>query len=626
MFANLVYTVVDLLGETFPEISSNPGRIIDIINEEEQQFLKTLSRGRNLLNKTITKLGGNDTKVIPGSVAWQLYDTYGFPVDLTSLMAEEKGLTIDMEGYEAAKERAYIMSQGKEANKDLEITLDVHALSDLQARNIPSTDDSFKYAYGRAEDGEVLGYNFNRGRGKILAIRSGNEFVDKATEGMSVGVVLDKSYFYAEAGGQIFDQGMLYVCTGTDESDEGLAVEKVANFGGYILHVGKVQGEGEIKVGDEVSQMIDVMRRRLTMNNHSATHTMNHALLRVLGTEINQKGSLVLPDRLRFDFNYDHGLTVDQIQHIEDIVNKMSQDKLQVFVEETPLADAKKIDGLRSVFDEVYPDPVRVISFGVPVQELLKAPKGGAGTTTSVEFCGGTHLHNAGDMGSFVITTEESIARGIRRIVALTGPAAEKAIEHARYFEQTLTDLKAQAGQENSSIAAIQKKIVVVQDAVAHSQIPYVKKHELRSGLTALAKQLMDKKKQAQKQTIAAITSDLTELNAQLNEETKYIVKNLYSGDIEINIAKDILSKEPKASSALPRMYLTVDTDTKKVNCMALVPEKNGPLKANEWITHVAAELGGRAGGTGDRAQGVLLGELAAIVEAADAFAKLKLN
>ena len=623
MFANLVYTVIELLGETFPEISNNPGRIIDIINEEEQQFLKTLSRGRNLLNKTITKLG--DAKEIPGDVAWKLYDTFGFPIDLTTLMAEEKGLTIDMAGYEAAKERAYVMSQGKDKDKDLEITLDVHAMSELQAKNVPPTDDSLKYSYGKAEDGEAYGYNFNKGRGKILAIRVGNEFVDKATDGQAVGVVLDKSYFYAEAGGQIFDQGMLYVCQGSEETDEGVAVEKVTNFGGYILHVGKVQG-GEVKVGDEVQQTIDVMRRRLTMNNHSATHAMNHALIRVLATDINQKGSLVLPEKLRFDFNADQGLTVEQVQQIEDVVNKMSQDKLTVFVEEVPLAEAKQIEGLRSVFDEVYPDPVRVISFGVPVKELLANPKGGAGATTSVEFCGGTHLHNAGDMGSFVITTEESIARGIRRIVALTGPAAEKALEHARYFEQTVEDLKAQAEQEKSSIAAITKKIKVLEESVAQSAIPYVKKHQLRQAMTALTKQLLDKKKQAQKQTITSITSELSELNEKLNAETKYLVKNLYSGDIEINIAKDILNKEPKATSALPRMYLTVDTETNKVNCMAVVPDKNGPLKANEWITHVASELGGRAGGNGERAQGVLLGQLDAIVGAAEAFAKLKLN
>lgn len=343
-----------------------------------------------------------------------------------------------------------------------------------------------------------------------------------------------------------------------------MAVEKVINYGGFILHVGKVQG-GEIKVGDEVQQTIDVVRRRLTMNNHSATHALNHALIRVLATEINQKGSLVLPEKLRFDFNADQGLTVDQVQAIEDVVNKMSQDNLKVHVEEVALAEAKQIEGLRSVFDEVYPDPVRVISFGVPVKELVSAPKSGAGTTTSVEFCGGTHLHWAGDMGNFVITTEESIARGIRRIVALTGPAADKAIADARYFEQTVEDLKKQASGENSSIAAITKKIKLLEEAVAQSAIPYVKKHNLRQEMATLTKQLIDKKKQAQKATITAITNDLSELNEKLNAETKYLVKNLYSGDIEINIAKDILNKEPKATSALPRMYLTVDTETKKV-------------------------------------------------------------
>lgn len=183
------------------ELTKDPQHVIEIINEEEQQFLKTLNRGRNLLNRTITRL--DDAKVIPGDVAWRMYDTYGFPIDLTVLMAEEKGLTIDMDSYEKAKEQSYIMSQGKTGGQADVINLDVHAISELQEKKVPATDDSFKYKYTSGED-RSSEYNYESCVGSIIAIRnSENRFVDEVKSGEHCGLILDQTNFYAESGGQI---------------------------------------------------------------------------------------------------------------------------------------------------------------------------------------------------------------------------------------------------------------------------------------------------------------------------------------------------------------------------------------------------------------------------------------
>uniref|UniRef100_A0A6B2E6C0 Alanine--tRNA ligase n=1 Tax=Phlebotomus kandelakii TaxID=1109342 RepID=A0A6B2E6C0_9DIPT len=616
MFAGLVGTVVQLLGDTFPEIANNPQRIVDIVNEEEQQFLKTLVRGRNLLNRTITKLG--DAKIVPGDVAWRLYDTFGFPVDLTHLMAEEKGLAIDMEGYEVAKERAHVLSQGKEATKENVITLDVHALSDLEARGVPPTDDSFKYRYERNPDQECE-YIFHQcPNGKILALRVGQEFVEEVTAGQTAAVLLDKTYFYAESGGQIYDHGVL------TKGDEGeLFVEKVLNHGGYILHIGKV--EGVLRVGDTVQLQIDEVRRRLTMNNHSATHALNHALIRVLGGIVNQKGSLVVPEKLRFDFNLDSGLTIEQVQGIEEVVNDFSRRNVRIYAKETSLGLAKTIQGLRSVFDEVYPDPVRVIAFEVPVEELEKEPQGPAGLKTSVEFCGGTHLQWAGHIGQFVVVSEESIARGIRRIVALTGPEADNALNRARIFTERAEELK-KLVDAGTNLAGALKKIAQLQENVAQSVIPYVRKHELRNALNSLTKTVVEKRKRLQKETVTKVLEDLKVLSENLSNDAKYLVVQLDVGEHEISIPKDVLGKEQPGLATLPRLYLTVEPETGKVNAMAVVPDKKSPLKANEWVTHVTGCFGGRGGGTPERAQGIFLAKVQDVIQAAEEFAGKKLN
>lgn len=380
-----------------------------------------------------------------GDVAWRMYDTYGFPVDLTQLMAEEKHLTIDMEGYETAKHNSYIISQGKTANKAETVNLDVHALSELQEKKVPPTDDSIKYHYKAQSTDPRAEYEFEGCTGKVIALRFNNQFVDQVTSGQECGVLLDKTNFYAESGGQIYDQGFM-VKVG-DESTE-FSIQLVYNKGGYILHIGVV--EGTLKVGDEVVLHLDVVRRQLTMKNHSATHALNHSLLKVLGQETDQRGSLVVPEKLRFDFTAKGAMTVAQVAEAERLTQEVVKKNMKIYAKESSLKIAKQIKGLRSVFDEVYPDPVRVLSFGVPVEDLEANPEGTAGVETSVEFCGGTHLHQSGHIVDFVITVEEAIAKGIRRIVALTGPEAEKARKKTALLEAELDGLKKKIEDDKS--------------------------------------------------------------------------------------------------------------------------------------------------------------------------------
>jgi alanyl-tRNA synthetase len=621
-FASLVDTVVTLLGDTFPELKKDPLSIANIINEEEQQFLKTLTRGRNLLYRTINKLG--DTKVLPGDVAWRLYDTYGFPIDLTQLMAEEKNLTIDMAGYEEAKQQSYILSQGKATSKVDTVNLDVHAINELQEKKVPITDDSFKYRYTSGPEPKS-DYVFEGCTGKILALRYQNQFVDQVTSGQECGLILDKTNFYAESGGQIFDQG--YFVKKDDESTE-FSVHAVFNKGGYILHVGVV--EGSLNVGDEVVLYLDTVRRALTMKNHSATHALNHSLLKVLGNDTDQRGSLVVPEKLRFDFTNKSAMTVQQVAEAERLTQEVVKKNVTIYAKEADLKVAKSINGLRSVFDEVYPDPVRVIAFGVPVEELEKEPNGTKGVENSVEFCGGTHLQRSGHMWDFIITSEEAIAKGIRRIVALTGPEAEKARKKTELLENELNLLKKRIESDSSGTNSKEfvKQIVELTEDTSQAVIPYVKKDEIRNALKNLKKTLDDKER-ALKAAVANVVLEQAKQLCQENPAAKFFVRQFeaFNNTKALDAAlKQVKSANPETSA----LFLSVDPDTKKVFCLAAASKSaiGKGLKANEWIQEVSGLMGGKGGGKPESAQasGPNVDKVEEIMALAKKFAAAKLE
>lgn len=621
-FGSLVHVVVELLGEVFPEITKDPESLVQLINEEELQFLKTLSRGRNLLNRTIEKLNGS---VIPGDVAWRLYDTYGFPIDLTYLMCEEKGLTIDMEGYEKAKKESQLISQGKAAGQEDLLALDIYAISHLQETGIPTTDDSPKYNYVASSTERDAIYEFAPCSGTIVALRFGKEFVTEVHSGQDCGIILDRTNFYAEQGGQIFDEG--YMVKTDDESVEFM-VKNVQVKGGYVLHTGKV--EGSLKVGDKLDLHLDTERRKLVMNNHTGTHVLNNILRKVLGNDSDQRGSLVMPDRLRFDFTNKGPMSTKQIKETEDQIKDIISKNKKVYAKHTSLADAKKIKGLRAMFDEQYPDPVRVVSVGIPVEELEKSPDGPAGFETSVEFCGGSHLHQTSHIGDYVIVSEEGIAKGIRRIVALTGPDATKAINKLSTLENEVNNIANLIKDQSDNInqKEVVKKIVDLTNDISQAQISYWKKDELRTLLKNFKKQLDDKERAAKAVTISQVTEKAKEICEQ-KKDSKVIVSELKAfGNTKAldNALKQVKQLCPSTSA----MFFSIDDETNKIFCLAAVPKNaiDKGLLASEWIQSVVPVIGGKGGGKAEsgQASGSKPASLIEAMDIAEKFANVKLS
>ena len=617
-FAGLVKTVVELLGDTFPEVTKDPQSVMDTINEEETQFLKTLSRGRKLLDRTISKLGG--VKVLPGDIAWRLYDTYGFPVDLTQLMAEERGLGVDMEEYERCKAAAQLASQGKAAGQEDTLTLDVHAINDLKEKGFAPTNDAPKYKYESETADKLSKYKFETCSSKVVALRFNKQFVDQVSSGQEVGVILDQTCFYAEQGGQIYDEGFMV------NGDNEVKVTNVQVRGGFVQHIGTV--EGSVRVGDTVQCTIDEDRRKNVMNNHSGTHVLNFALRQVLTGDADQRGSLVAPERLRFDFTHKCAMTVAEVKKVEDIANTMIDKNQEIFAKEAPLALAKTIQGLRAVFDETYPDPVRVVSVGIPVETFEADPNNPEGNKTSVEFCGGTHLRRAGHMAHMVIASEEAIAKGIRRIVALTGPEAAKALAKEKLLNSEVEKLKQKVSSQDLSLKEKTKLITDLGYDIDAAVISYFVKDSFRAKLKSIKKEIDDADR-AKKNAVMGEVVEHAKALLKANPGLPYLVYNLHA--FANNKAVDSALKQVKAlSPETPTIFFSADSDTGKILCMAQCGKASvaAGLKANEWCSSVLALIGGKGGGKPESAQasGANVGSLAQAMEVAEQFAMDKLK
>ncbi|XP_043227639.1 alanine--tRNA ligase, cytoplasmic-like [Amphibalanus amphitrite] len=513
-------------------------------------------------------------------------------------MGEERGLKIDMDAYEAARKQAQLISQGGGKGVDDQINLDVHAIADLQGRGVPPTDDSPKYDYSAASADPDSVYEFGTCQGRVVALRCDKQFVQEVPSGRECGILLDRTSMYAEQGGQIWDEG--YMTKEGDEETE-FTVKNVQVRGGYVLHIGSLAGT--LRVGDTLNVFIDQERRKQVMNNHTGTHVLNFALRRVLTSEADQRGSLVAPDRLRFDFTSNSAMKSDQVKQCEQIANDLISRNGEVFAKESPLALAKSIQGLRAVFDETYPDPVRVVSIGVPVEDLQADPSGPAATQTSVEFCGGTHLRRAGHIGPFVIASEEAIAKGIRRIVALTGPEATKALHRSAALENQLNVLSEQLNDPQLSSKELVRRIVELTDEISQATIQQWKKDQLRAELTKMKKQLDDKDK-ARKAAVMTSVVEETKAFVTANKELPWIVRRLeaYSNTKALDAAlKQVKAIAPEMSA----LFLSVDEDAGKVVCLSAVskPALAAGLKANEWVTKLTELMGGRGGGKPESAQ-----------------------
>jgi alanyl-tRNA synthetase len=389
-------------------------------------FARTLDRGEGLFEKYLAEAKAKNLKTVDGAFVWRLYDTYGFPTDLTRLMAQENAMNIDEQGFEEAQAKAKEVSKRRKEGKggDEVLKLDIHARGLLeQDGSVPKTDDSPKYALDPIQ-------------AEVKAIFSLGASFSKTTEGIDdseqVGVILDRTNFYAEQGGQEYDTGRI-----TIDGQADFEVTNVQAYKGYVMHTGYLIS-GNLHVGDKVIATYDELRRWPIKNNHTGTHILNFGLREVLGDGVDQRGSLVAAEKLRFDFSHNAPCKDSELEQIEDICSDYIRNDVRVYSQDVPLDIAEKIRGVRKIFDEKYPTPVRVVSVGAPLNDILADLTNEKWIKYSIEFCGGTHVAKTGDIKDLVILTEESIAKGIRRIFAITGSDAQEACRLANDFDAKL--------------------------------------------------------------------------------------------------------------------------------------------------------------------------------------------
>lgn len=399
-FYKLVKTLVKEMGEAYPLLVTHQKRIEDVIEQEEKQFARTLEQGVRLLDQAMNDVRGNQ---LPGDVAFKLYDTYGFPVDLTADMLRQKGMSIDMAGFEACMEEQ--RERARAANQ-----LQFQNVKELPIQ-VPAT--------------VFLGYEALQTESTILGLLDENQAVVKGLSAGNTGVViLDKTPFYAEAGGQVGDRGVLFFKTKTEPQGR-FEIEDTRRIGDTIIHMGRLEA-GNLTVKQNVTALVEKTHRRPTAANHSATHLLHAALRQLLGDRVIQKGSLVEAKRLRFDFAYPEPVSAEQLLAVERLVNQHVAANTPVKTAIMSIEEAKT-KGAMALFGEKYGDTVRVLQMGE--------------NDFSVELCGGTHVIRTGDIGFFKIVSETGIAAGIRRIEALTGA---EAVLYSQTTEQALARIGAQ--------------------------------------------------------------------------------------------------------------------------------------------------------------------------------------
>ncbi|RYP07823.1 hypothetical protein DL764_002278 [Monosporascus ibericus] len=507
-FSKILPALVAQMGEQFPEIVKKQQDIKEILDEEEEAFARTLDRGEKQFEKYAAKAVSNGTKKLSGADVWRLYDTFGFPEDLTKLMAEERELSIDEDEVAVAREKAREASKAVKESVQTFAKLNVHQISELKERlQVPVPDDESKFSKGDTT-------------GKVQYIFTGTEFT-KSTKDIPpntpFGLLLDRTNFYAEQGGQVADTGKIVV----DDVAE-FQVLDVQQYGGYIVHNGYLE-YGELKAGDEVICEYDELRRQPIRNNHTGTHILNHSLREVLGDEVNQKGSLVDQDKLRFDFSHKAAVTLDELRKIEDMSNAYIRQNSQIFSKDVELEKARQINGVRAVFGETYPDPVRVVSVGIDVDMLLENPENPEWRKVSVEFCGGTHVDQTGIIKDLVIVEESGIAKGIRRIVAFTGDAAHQVQRDAEEFGKRIAAIEALPfGPEKE--ATVKTATLDLNNLVAST----LTKDDLKKKFAKVVKDVVDEQKKRQKaESKTALDAVTAHFTKDENKEAKYFIGHL---------------------------------------------------------------------------------------------------
>jgi len=521
-FYKLVAPLAKEMGGAYPELAEAQAHVEKVLKKEEQRFAETLDQGMEILESAIAELDGTE---IPGDVVFKLYDTYGFPVDLTADIARERELSVDEKGFEVA--------MGEQRDR-------ARAASKFGAAG----DASLK----TDAETEFLGYDGTEASSKVVSLYKDGAAIDSLAAGEEGAVILSATPFYAESGGQIGDQGILV-------SDGKLFhVADTQKNAKANVHFGSVE-QGELKVGDELEAVVDAERRQAIRLNHTATHLMHAALRQVLGDHVTQKGSLVAPDRLRFDFSHYEGVTSEQIQEIEDLVNQEIRKNTAADTDLMSYDDAIE-SGAMALFGEKYGDKVRVLRVG----------------DFSVELCGGTHVERTGDIGVFKITAEGGVASGVRRIEAVTGKGA------LDWIDQNQQTLGALAGMLRSQ-----------PDQAAAKVEQLLKRGKDLEKELAVAKQAL----------ISGKGADHYD-NVQEIAGIKVLATRMDGAD-----AKTLRDAVDRFKDKLQSAVIVLGSvDGGKVHLAAGVTKDNiGKIKAGDLIKPVAEQVGGKGGGRPDFAQ-----------------------
>ena len=523
-FYQIVAALVAEMGDAFPELKGQQAHIERVLKAEEEQFAKTLEQGLKILEQDLAELKGS---VVPGDVVFKLYDTYGFPMDLTGDIARERELTLDEAGFERE-----MNAQRERARSASSFGMDYNSLIKV---DIPTV---------------FLGYDANHGNGKVIALYKDGVAVDVLKEGEEGVVILDQTPFYGESGGQVGDRG--YLLAGGSRFD----VRDTTKTSGAFLHHG-VAVLSDLAVGAEVSAVVDETLQRATGLNHSATHLLHAALRQVLGDHVQQKGSLVDSQRLRFDFSHFESIKPEQIKALEDIVNAEIRKNTPVQTEEMPIDEARK-KGAMALFGEKYGDTVRVLTMGGDF---------------SVELCGGIHAKRTGDIGLLKITSEGGVASGVRRIEAVTGATA------LNYLNQAEEQLKEAAQLVKGSRDNLIDKLSAV-----------IERNR------ALEKQL----EQLQAKAASAAGDDLSASAVEV-KGVKVLAARIDGQD-----GKALLALVDQLKNKLGQAVILLGGvhEDKVVLVSGVTKDLTARLKAGDLMKQAATAVGGKGGGRPDMAQG----------------------
>ncbi|HLX02461.1 MAG TPA: alanine--tRNA ligase, partial [Trinickia sp.] len=528
-FHKLVADLVAQMGGAYPELKDAEQRVTDVLRQEEERFFETIEHGMSILDAALADLdagvGKSSGKVLDGEIAFKLHDTYGFPLDLTADVCRERGMSVDEPAFDDAMSRQ--REQARAAGK-------------------------FKMAQGLEYSGAKTTFHGYEEQvfddAKVVALYVDGAAANEVAKGQQAVVVLDHTPFYAESGGQVGDQGLL-----GNASVRFAVVDTLKVQADVIGHHGTLE-QGTLKVGDVVKAEIDAIRRARTARNHSATHLMHKALREVLGSHVQQKGSLVDADKTRFDFAHNAPMTDDEIRRVEEIVNQEVLANAPGIVRVMPFDEAVK-GGAMALFGEKYGDEVRVLDLGF-----------------SRELCGGTHVRRSGDIGLFKIVMEGGVAAGIRRVEAITGDNA------VRYVQELDARINAAAAALKAQPAELTQRIAQVQDQVK-----------------ALEKELG-----ALKSKLASSQGD--ELAGQAIEVSgvQVLAATLEGADV-----KTLRETVDKLKDKLKHAAIVLaSVEGGKVSLIAgVTPDASKKVKAGELVNFVAQQVGGKGGGRPDMAQ-----------------------